>query len=96
VTTYYVRRGATGSNSNNGTSPATAWATIGKALGHTGLTSPVVGGDIVYIGAGTYRETVSVGGGNFSSPASVVQFIGDVDGSHTGDAGEVIWSSYTT
>jgi hypothetical protein len=95
VTTYYVR-GATGSNSNNGTSPATAWATIGKALGHTGLTSPLVGGDFCYIGAGTYRETVSVGGGTFSSPASLVQFIGDVDGSQTGDAGEVIWSSYTS
>jgi hypothetical protein len=56
----------------------------------------VVGSDVVYIGAGTYRETVSVGAGTFPSPASVVQFIGDVDGSHTGDAGEVIWTNYTT
>jgi hypothetical protein len=94
LTTYYVRK--TGSDSNNGTSAATAFLTIGKALGHTGLTSPVVGGDTVYIGAGTYRETVLVGGGTFTSPASVVQFIGDVDGSHTGDAGEVLWTNFLT
>jgi hypothetical protein len=88
VTDYFVRKGV-GSDAAAGTSPATAWATIGKALL---AGSPVVGGDRVFLGAGVYREVIAVA----ITPASTVQIIGDVDGSMTGDRGEVTWSAYTT
>jgi len=87
MTTYYVRK--TGNNSNAGTSAGAAWLTIGKALGATGIAS----GDTVYIGAGTYREVVTV---NMTSAVAETFIIGDVDGVQTGDAGEVIWTAYTT
>lgn len=87
MATYYVR--ISGNDSNNGTSPATAWRTIGKALGASGISS----GDTVYIGGGaTYRETVTVA---MTSATAETRIIGDVSGVHTGDAGEVIWSAYT-
>jgi hypothetical protein len=86
MATYYIRQ--SGSDTNNGTSPATAWRTFQKALGSG---SPVVGGDTVYVGAGTYRETVTVGIG----PTSMVTVIGDVLGAYTGDAGPVVLSAYT-
>lgn len=84
---FYVRK--TGSDSNNGTSPATAWATIGKALGSSGISS----GDTVYIGAGVYREVVTV---NMTSATSETKIIGDIDGSKTGDVGEIRWTAYLT
>jgi len=87
VTTYYVR--TTGNNANAGTSAGAAWLTIGKALGATGIAS----GDTVYIGAGTYREVVTVA---MTSAVAETFVIGDVDGVKTGDAGEVIWTAYTT
>lgn len=87
MTAYYVRK--TGSDSNNGLSPATAWATIAKALTTAG---GIASGDVVYIGAGTYRESVT-GDIDFTSMTLVV---GDVSGKHTGDPGEVIWSAWTT
>lgn len=87
MTTYYVRK--TGSDAAAGTAPGTAWLTIGKALGATGIVS----GDTVYIGAGTYREAVTVA---MTSATAETFVIGDVDGSQTGDVGEVIWTAYTT
>lgn len=54
MATYYVR--ISGSDSNNGTSKSTAWRTIGKALGSTGIKP----GDTLYIGAGYYREAVQM------------------------------------
>jgi hypothetical protein len=86
MATYYIRQ--SGSDSNNGTSAATAWRTLGKALGAAGISS----GDTAYIGAGTYRETVTVG---MTSATAETKIIGDVTGEYTGDAGEVIWSAYT-
>jgi len=87
MTVYYVRK--SGNDGAAGTTPATAWLTIAKALGAAGIAS----GDTVYIGAGTYRETVTVA----MTSATVETFvIGDVDGSHTGDSGDVIWTAYTT
>lgn len=86
MTTYYVRK--TGSDAAAGTSAGAAWLTIGKALGAAGIAS----GDTVYIGAGTYRETVTVG----FTPSAATYVKGDVDGVNTGDAGEVIWTAYTT
>lgn len=86
MATYYVRQ--SGSDTNNGTSPATAWRTIGKALG-TG--SPVAAGDTVYVGAGVYRETVTYA----LNPATPITLVGDTSGAYTGDPGYVVWSNYT-
>lgn len=86
MTTYYIRK--SGSDASAGTSAGAAWLTIGKAILAGGATS----GDTVYIGAGTYREALVVG----ITPASTVGLVGDVDGSHTGDAGEVRWTAFTT
>lgn len=83
MTTYYVRR--SGSDAAAGTSAGAAWATIGKALGASGIAS----GDTVYIGAGIYREAVTVG----FTPAATTSVIGDVDGAKTGDSGEVRWTA---
>jgi hypothetical protein len=87
MATFYIR--TVGNDGNTGLSPAQAWLTIGKALGAAGIAS----GDTVYIGAGTYREVVTVA---MTSPAAETRLIADLDGSQTGDAGEVIWTAYTT
>lgn len=87
MTTYYVRK--TGNDGAAGTSPATAWLTIGKALGAAGISS----GDTVYIGAGVYREKVTCA---LISPVAETFVIGDVNGSHTGDAGEIRITNYLT
>ena len=55
MATYYVR--LSGSDANDGLTAATAWRTINKALSATGIVS----GDTLYIGAGKYREIVSLG-----------------------------------
>src|SRR5687768_11104857 len=87
MATYYVRK--TGSNSNNGTSPSTAWLTLGKVLGSG---STVVAGDTIYVGAGNYHEliTVAVSG----SSGNPITLIADVVGQQTGDIGPVIWSNW--
>jgi hypothetical protein len=86
VATYYVRK--SGNDASAGTSAGAAWATIGKALGASGIAS----GDTVYIGAGIYREAVTVG----FTPTGTTNVIGDVTGQFTGDAGEVRWTGATT
>lgn len=89
MATYYIRK--TGSDSNNGTSPATAWATFGKVLQNA---TAVTGGDTIYVGPGVYREVISV---SITSWTSEVKFIGDVDGTKTGDTpGEVRLTAYLT
>jgi hypothetical protein len=56
--TYYVAN--YGSNSNNGTTPATPWATVQFALGAASGTNPgLVAGDTVWIAPGTYREVIT-------------------------------------
>lgn len=85
--TYFVRK--TGSDAAAGTSAATAWLTLAKALGAAGIAS----GDTVWIGAGTYRETVTVA---MASATVATRVVADVDGSQTGDAGPVIWTGHTT
>jgi len=52
---FFVRK--TGSNSNNGTSPSTAWLTLTYAL--TAAGGNPAGGSIIYVGGGVYRETVA-------------------------------------
>jgi len=87
VATYYVRK--SGSDSNAGTSAGAAWATIGKALGASGIAA----GDTVYIGAGIYRETVTVA---MTTSGSTTSVIGDVTGAFTGDAGDVVVTPATS
>ncbi len=79
ATTYYVRK--TGSNGNTGTSAAAAFQTVTKAV------SSAQPGDIVYVGAGTYTETVTtVRSGTDPSP---IRFVADSTGAQTGDSGTV-------
>jgi hypothetical protein len=85
MATYFVRIG--GSDANAGTTAGAAWRTIGKALGAAGIAS----GDTVYVGAGVYRENVSV---LMTSATVETKVIGDVDGLQTGDAGEVIVTNF--
>src|SRR5882724_7560813 len=86
TTISYVRK--SGSDSNGGTSPSDAWLTINKALT---TASP---GTIIYVGAGTYREVVTVT--ITPTPGLPVSLIGDVDGLFTGDVGPVIFTAYLT
>lgn len=87
MATWYVRK--TGSNSNAGTSAGAAWATLQKALT---ASNGVANGDTVYVGAGVYREFIAVG----LVVTANVDIIADVDGSQTGDAGEVRVTPYDT
>jgi hypothetical protein len=58
MATYYVAN--YGSNTNNGTSAATAWQTLSFALGAASGTNPgLVAGDTVWIAPGTYREVIT-------------------------------------
>ena len=83
----FVRK--SGSDANAGTSAGAAWLTLGKALGASGISS----GDTLYIGAGVYREVVTVA---MTSAVAETQIIADVDGAQTGDAGSVTWTSFLT
>ena len=77
----------TGVDTNGGTSKTDAWLTIGKAM--TSSTA----GDVIYVGAGTYRVSSTIAP---SSMASMTYLYGDTDGSHTGDAGEVVITNFAT
>jgi hypothetical protein len=76
---YYVRK--SGNNANDGLSPATAWATVDYAADRVGP------GDTVYVGAGTYSESVTPTDSGTS--ADPISFIADTTGAATGDAGVV-------
>ncbi len=85
MATYYVRK--SGLDTNGGLSAGDAFLTIDKAA------NTVAAGDTVYVGAGTYRETVTMD--TAGSSGSVIKYIADVDGSQTGDAGLVVISAFT-
>jgi hypothetical protein len=51
MTNYYIRTDGNNANAGTGSSAGSAWQTIGKALGATGIAS----GDTVYIAPGIYR-----------------------------------------
>ena len=84
MSSYYVRK--TGSDSNAGTSAGAAWLTIDKAA------NSVAAGDTVYVGAGVYRELVTMD--TSGSSGNQISFIADVTGANTGDAGLVIVTSF--
>lgn len=67
---YYVRNDGSDANAGTGPGAASAWQTIGKALGATGIAS----GDTVWVAPGTYRELVSV---NITAPTSATYIKGD-------------------
>ncbi|MFT5154300.1 MAG: protocatechuate 3,4-dioxygenase beta subunit, partial [Planctomycetota bacterium] len=78
--TYYVRD--TGSDAANGTSPATAWASLTHAA------ALLIAGDTLYVGAGTYIETpIFSTAGTLADP---IRIIADTTGARTGDAGTVM------
>ena len=88
MATYFVRK--TGSDSYTTTqaqTAATAWLTIDKAA------NEVAAGDTVVVGAGVYRELVTMD--TSGSSGSLITFVADVDGSlGSGDPGLVIISAY--
>ncbi|MFT5291348.1 MAG: hypothetical protein ACI8QS_000659 [Planctomycetota bacterium] len=78
--TFFVR--STGNDSNLGDSPNRAWATIGFAA------SQVVPGDNVFIGGGTYPESITVT--RSGTIGDEIFFVADRTGVFTGVAGEVL------
>lgn len=86
MATYYVRTDGNDSNSGTGIGTGQAWATLGKALGATGIAS----GDTVYVKPGTYAESVTIS----VTPTVATYVIGDTDGAVFGSKGEVIWSGF--
>lgn len=81
MTVYYVRA-SMGNDGNTGLSPAQAWLTVDKAA------NEVAAGDDVYIGAGVYRETVTID--TSGTNGSEIRWFGDIDGAQTGDNGLVV------
>lgn len=89
MATYFVRK--TGSDAYTTTqaqTASTAWLTIDKAA------NEVAAGDTVVVGAGTYRELVTMD--TAGSSGSEIMFVADVDGSlGSGDPGLVVVTAYT-
>ena len=67
MATYYIK--PSGNDASNGLTPATAWATIGKVFAST---SPVIGGDTVYIAPGAYRELVTAAQTAWTSTVNII------------------------
>jgi hypothetical protein len=86
VTDYFVRK--SGLDTNDGLTAGAAFLTIDKAA------NTVAAGDTVYVGAGTYRELVTMDTAGTSG--NQITYIGDIDGENTGDAGLVIISAHAT
>ena len=79
--TYYVRK--SGNDSAAGTSAGTAFRTLQQAA------ATLVAGDTVYVGAGTYTESVTEL--EDGADGNLIYWVADTDGSNTGDAGTVTW-----
>jgi len=78
MATYYVKQASDGgSDSANGLTPATAWATVSFALGGT---TAITGGDTLYVAPGRYLSVPSTSP-IVVAPSSVITVIGDVDAS---------------
>jgi hypothetical protein len=78
MATYYVKQASDGgSDSANGLTPATAWATVSYALGGT---TAITGGDTLYVAPGRYLAVASTSPIGVA-PSSAITIIGDVDAS---------------
>ncbi len=80
---FYVR--TRGSDSNDGLSPGSSYRTIQKAISMC-----TRAGSTVYVGPGTYKESISIGTGNGSTAvsgteSSPTRIVADTTGSHTND-----------
>jgi len=84
MATYFVRK--TGLDSNDGLTKGAAFLTIDKAA------NTVAAGDTVHVGAGVYREIVTIDTSGTSG--SIILWIADVTGANTDDPGLVIISAY--
>ncbi len=100
MTTYYVSTAGNDANDGLGADASQSskpWLTIAKALGAAGIAS----GDTVYLGPGTYRETVTI---NMTSATVTTTVAGDPcnlqgfkDGSGVLLAPALVrWTAYTT
>lgn len=91
MATYYVRTDGLDTNTGTGSGTGSAWKTIGKALGSTGIAS----GDTVWIAPGTYREAVTV---NMTSATAETFVKGDPTATQFSGVGEgpIIWSGFGT
>jgi hypothetical protein len=92
MATYYVKMAGDGGNDSlAGTSPSTAWATLAKALGASGISS----GDTLYVAPGTYIESVTVG---MTSATATTSIIADATSSQFPgmSAAPVRWQAYNT
>lgn len=81
-----------------------AWQTLNMAFGviyntatashgnRNSRAAPLAPGDTVYIGGGTYREAFLTNQNGL--PGNPITIWGDIDGSHTGDIGEVIFTAW--
>ena len=91
MATFYVR--TDGSDSNTGTGPGTgqAWATVGKAVSATGMSS----GDTVYVAPGVYSSLINV---LMTSATAPTYIIGDPLATQFSgvSAGQVICTNYNT
>lgn len=91
MATFYVR--TDGSDSNTGTGPGTgqAWATVGKAVSATGMSS----GDTVYVAPGVYSSIINV---LMTSATAPTYIIGDPLATQFSgvSAGQVICTNYNT
>jgi parallel beta-helix repeat protein len=83
---YYVKK--SGNDSNNGLSANLPFLTISKAI------SKADAGDMIFVGAGTYNESI-----NFSSSGESdnnIVLTADTTGKYTGDSGEVVINTTST
>ncbi len=82
---YFVRQ--TGNDANSGLTAGLAFRTIDRAA------DAAQAGDTVYVGAGTYSETVTPS--NDGTLAAPIRFVADTSGAQTGDSGVVTISGGT-
>lgn len=95
MATYYVKTATDGgSDSNNGTSAATAWASVGKALSSTGIADTTIA-NTVYVAPGVYRGLLNP---TMTVATAEQKFMADLDGSHFSGVvpGDVRVSAYTS
>ena len=89
---YYVRPDGSDANTGLGSTTTTAWATVTKAIGATGVGI----GDTVYFAPGTYRGTYTAAFTNPVNSGQRISFIGDPTCTQFNgvNVGPVIWTNY--